>query len=109
MKTQMGSSLPSEKLDRSNFSYWENKINQYLVGQGYGSYINDAQENRVDPKNVDYWTWEQVASRIMYCLAACVHNHILDYIRKAKMPKEAWENLRKIFAANTTSRRLQLC
>ena len=33
---------------------------------------------------------------------------MLGYIREAKTPKEAWENLRKIFAANTTARRLQL-
>ena len=33
---------------------------------------------------------------------------MLGYIREAKIPKEAWENLRKIFAANTTARKLQL-
>ena len=44
----------------------------------------------------------------MYCLATCVHDHMLSYIREAKTLKEAWENLRKIFAANTTARRLQL-
>ena len=33
---------------------------------------------------------------------------MLGYIREANIPKEAWENLRKIFAANTTARKLQL-
>ena len=33
---------------------------------------------------------------------------MLGYIREAKTPKETWENLRKIFATNTTARRLQL-
>ena len=33
---------------------------------------------------------------------------MLGYIHEAKTPKEAWENLRKIFAANTTTRKLQL-
>ena len=56
----------------------------------------------------EYATWVQAASRVMYCLATCVHDHMLGYIRDAKTPKEAWENLRKIFAANTTARRLQL-
>ena len=51
----------------------------------------------------EYTTWEQAASRVMYCLATCVHDHMLGYIREAKMLKEAWENLRKIFAANTTN------
>ena len=44
----------------------------------------------------------------MYCLATCVHDHMLGYIRETKTPKEAWENLRKIFTANTTARSLQL-
>ena len=108
MNTQMGSSLLSEKLDRRNFSSWEYKMNQCLVGQGYWIYINDAHENQLDPKNADYSTLEQVASRAMYCLATCVHNHMFSHIRNIKTPKEAWENLKKIFAANMTIRKLQL-
>ena len=34
---------------------------------------------------------------------------MLVYIREAKMSKEAWENLKKIFMANTTTHKLQLC
>ena len=33
---------------------------------------------------------------------------MLGYIRDSKTPKEAWEKLKKIFAANTTARKLQL-
>ena len=33
---------------------------------------------------------------------------LLSYIRDAKTPKGAWENLKKIFAATTTARTLQL-
>ena len=33
---------------------------------------------------------------------------MLGYIQEAKTPKEAWGNLKKIFAANTTIRKLQL-
>ena len=62
MNTQMGSALPSEKLDRNNFASWEYNMHQYLVGQGYWGYIKGAQENRPDPKDVDYGTWEQAAS-----------------------------------------------
>ena len=103
----MGSSLPSDKLDWSKFSSWEYKVNQYLVDQGYWGYINDTHENRPDPKNADYSTWEQMASQVMYCLTTCVHDHMLSHIRDAKTPKEAWENLKKIFA-NTRACKLQL-
>ena len=82
-------------------------MNQYLVGQGYWNYIKGALENKPDIKNANYPTWEQGASRVMYCLATYVHDHMLSHIRDAKTPKEAW-NLKKIFVANMTTRKLQL-
>ena len=84
-------------------------MHQYLVGQGYWSYIKGAQENKPNPTDAEYATSEQAASRVMYCLATCVHDHMLGYIREAKTPKEAWENLKKIFAANTMTHKLQFC
>ena len=41
----MASSLPTEKLDRSNYTSWSYKMHQYLLGHGYWSYVdgvNDA-------------------------------------------------------------------
>ena len=56
--------------------------------------------------DAEYETWEQVASWVIYCLATCVHDNMLGYTREAKNSKEAWENLKKIFAANTTTQKL---
>ena len=89
MNTQMGSSLPSEKLDRRNYSSWEYKMNQYLVGQGYSSYIIGTHENKPEITHANYLTWEQGASRVLYFLAICVHDHMLTHICDAKTPKEA--------------------
>ena len=55
-----------------------------------------------------YPAWEQAASHVLYCLTSCVHDHMLVYIRESKTPKEAWGNLKKIFAANMATRKLQL-
>ena len=33
---------------------------------------------------------------------------MLGYVRNAKTPKEAWENLKNIFAASTTTHKLSL-
>ena len=44
----------------------------------------------------------------MYCFTSSNTNQLLSHIRDAKMPNEAWENLKKIFAASTTARKLQL-
>ena len=93
----MGSSHPSKKLDRSNYSSWEYKMNQCFVGQGYWSYITGALENKPEITNVNYPMWDQGASRVMYCLATCVHDHMLSHIQDTKMPKEVWENLKNFF------------
>ena len=83
-------------------------MTQYLVSQGYWSYITGALKNKPDITNSNYPTWEQGESRVMYCLATCVHDHMLSHIRDAKTPTEAWENLKKIFVANMTAHKLQL-
>ena len=83
-------------------------MHQYLVGQGYWSYIKGPQEYQPVPTTPEYTTWEQAASCVMYWLATCVHDHMFNYIREAKTPKEALENVGKIFATNSTAMRLQL-
>ena len=102
----MGSSLPTEKLDRSNYASWSYKMHQYLLGHGYWSYVEGANDAAPDSTHKDYPAWEQAASRVLYSLASYVHYQMLGYIGGAKMPKEAWENQKTIFAAITTTRKL---
>ena len=84
-------------------------MHQYLVGQGYWSYIEWAQEHQPNPTHANYPTWEQAVSRTLYYLASYVHDHMLGNIREAKSQKEAqWGKLKKICVANTTARKLQL-
>ena len=64
-------------------------MHQYLVRQGYWSYIKGAHEDQSGPTAPEYATWKQVASHIMNYLATCVHDHMLGYIREATAPKEA--------------------
>ena len=102
MNTQNGSAFPTKKFDRTNFASWEYKMHQYLIGQGYWSYINGAHENQPNP------AWEQTVRHVLYYLASCVHDHMLDYIWEAKTPKEAFGNLKKNFVANTAKFFLRL-
>ena len=83
-------------------------MHQYLLGHGYWSYVVGANDTSPESTHRDFPAWEQSASRVMYCFASCVGEQLLSYIRDARMPKAAWENLQKIFAANTTARKLQL-
>ena len=83
-------------------------MHQYIVSQGYWSYVEGAQENQPNLAHADHPAWEQAASRMLYCLASYVHDNMLGYIWEAKMLKEVWGDLKKIFAANTTAQKFQL-
>ena len=104
----MVSSLPTEKLDRTNYASWSYKMHQYLLGHDYWSYVDGANDAASEPTQRDFPAWEQSASRVLYCFASSVGEQLLSYVWDAKMPKGAWENLKKIFTASTTTRKLQL-
>ena len=50
MDRSMASSFPTEKLDRNNYASWSYKMHQYLLGHGYWSYVDGANDNgtRID-------------------------------------------------------------
>ena len=108
MDRGMVSSLPTEKLNRSNYASWSYKMHQYLLGHGYWSYVDGANDETPESTHRDFPAWEQSASRVLYCFAFCVSEQVLSYIRDARTPKDAWGNLKKIFAASTIARKLQL-
>ena len=79
-------------------------MHQYLLEHGYWSYVEGANDATPESTHRDFPAWEQSLSRIL----SCVGEQLLSYVRDAKTPKGAWENLKKIFAASTTARKLQL-
>ena len=108
MDRGMGSSLPTEKLDRSNYASWSYKMHQYLLGHGYWSYVEGANDTTPESTHKDFSAWEQAASRVLYCFASCVSDQLLSYIRDARTATDAWANLKRIFTTDTTSKKLQL-
>ena len=83
------------------------KMNQYLLGHGYWSYVEGANDEAPESTHGDYPAWEQSASRVLEYFASCVGEQLLS-VRCAKMSKGAWENQKKVFTASTTGRKLQL-
>ena len=66
MDRGMASSLPTEKLDRTNYTSWSYKMHQYLLGHGYWSYVDGANDAAPEPTHRDFPAWEQSASRLLY-------------------------------------------
>jgi hypothetical protein len=87
MDRGVGSFLPTEKLDRTNYASWSYNMHQYLLGQGYWSYVDGANDIAPDPTYASFPAWEKSASRVMYCFASCVREQLLSYICDAGTPK----------------------
>ena len=92
MDRGMANSLPTEQLDRSNYASWSYKMHQYLLGHGYWSYVNGANNTAPNTAHRDFLAWEQAASRVMYFFASNVGDELLNHIQDAKTPKEDWGN-----------------
>ena len=71
-------------------------------------YVEGVNDAAPDSTHGDFPAWDQSASKVLYCFASSVGDKLLSYIRDAKSPKEAWGNLKKVFAASTTARKLHL-
>ena len=54
----MASSLPTEKLNRNNYASWSYKMHQYLLGHGYWSYVDGANDTTPDSTHRDFPAWE---------------------------------------------------
>ena len=109
MDRGMASLLLTEKLDKSNYASWSYKMCQYLLGHGYWSYVDRANDAMPDTTHRDPSAWEQAASRVMYCFASSVNDQLLNHIRDAKTSTEACGKiLKKFFVTSTTARKLRL-
>ena len=50
----MGSSLPTENIDKRNYASWSYKMHQYLLGHGYWSYVEGATYAAPESTNTDF-------------------------------------------------------
>jgi hypothetical protein len=89
MDKRVGSFLPTEKLDRTNYASWSYKMDQYLFGHGYWSYVDGANDTAPNPTDADNPVWEKLESRVLYYFASCVRDQLLSYVRDATTPKAA--------------------
>ena len=52
----MASSLPTDKLNRNNYVSWSYKMHQYLLGHGYWSYVDGANDAAPESTHRDFPT-----------------------------------------------------
>ena len=52
--------------------------------------------------------WHENTKKVMYWLSVSVLDSMIVHIQDAKMPKEAWDTLVKMYNTNTTARKTHL-
>ena len=54
MDREMAISLPTEKLDRSNYTSWSYKMHQYVLGHVCWSYVDGANDAAPETTQKDF-------------------------------------------------------
>ncbi|KAL3739611.1 hypothetical protein ACJRO7_020944 [Eucalyptus globulus] len=94
-----------EKLNNSNYNNWSTRIQYYLLGQDLWDIVGGS--NTTPPTNDSKLRkWNIKSGKALYVLAVIVEDELLQHIKSAKTPKEAWDNLATLFA-RTNNAKLQ--
>ncbi|KAE8679378.1 hypothetical protein F3Y22_tig00111402pilonHSYRG01323 [Hibiscus syriacus] len=98
-----------KKLNNKNYNTWATCMESYLQGQdlwevvGGGEVIQPATEDA----NGILRKWKIKAGKAMFALKTTIEEEILEHIRDAKTPKEAWDTFVTLFSKRNDTK-LQL-
>ncbi|KAL3717510.1 hypothetical protein ACJRO7_009012 [Eucalyptus globulus] len=94
-----------EKLNNFNYNNWSTRMQYYLLGQNLWDIVGES--NTTPPTNdSELRKWSIKSGKALYILAVTVDDELLQHIKSAKTPKEAWDNLATLFA-RTNDAKLQ--
>ncbi|KAH0636528.1 hypothetical protein KY289_036443 [Solanum tuberosum] len=85
-----------EKLNASNYGSWSTEMQYYFLGQELWDIIGGS--DTTPPTDVEAAKrWKVEAGKTMCVLSVTIEDELLQLIKNAKTPKEAWDNLATIF------------
>ena len=93
--TTLVSSL--EKLNNNNYSTWSTRMQFYLLDQDLWEIVGGSKTSAPTSQD-DLKKWKVRAGKAMYALSVSVEDDLLQHIKEAKTPKEAWDTLAGLFA-----------
>ncbi|XP_070678039.1 uncharacterized protein [Malus domestica] len=97
-----------KKLNNKNYNTWATCMESYLQGQDFWAVIGNNEVTQLDEDTSSTLRkWKIKASKTMFALKTTVEDDMLEHIRKAKTPKEAWDTFATLFSKMIDTR-LQL-
>ncbi|KAI5317528.1 PREDICTED: Retrovirus-related Pol poly from [Prunus dulcis] len=97
-----------KKLNNKNYNTWATCMESYLEGEDLWDVVegNEVTQPKEDT-NGTLRKWKIKASKAMFALKTIIEQEMLEHIRKAKTPKEAWDAFATLFSRRNDTR-LQL-
>ena len=97
-----------KKLNNKNYNTWATCMESYLQGQDLWDVVsgNEVTQPEEDTSGT-LRKWKIKAGKAMFALKTTVEDDMLEHIRKAKTPKEAWDTFATLFSKRNDTR-LQL-
>ncbi|KAM1283659.1 hypothetical protein FF1_026659 [Malus domestica] len=97
-----------KKLNNKNYNTWSTCIECYLQGQDLWEVVGgDEVTQPEEDTSVTLQKWKIKAGKAMFVLKTTIEDDMLEHIRKAKAPKEAWDTFATLFSKKNNTR-LQL-
>ncbi|GJN15087.1 hypothetical protein PR202_gb01977 [Eleusine coracana subsp. coracana] len=85
-----------KRLNSHNYGYWRTCIESYLQGQDLWEVVAGTMTNP-PMKESSLRKWRIKAGKAMFVLKTTIEEDLVEHIRDAETPKEAWETLAKMF------------
>ena len=98
-----------KKLNNQNYNSWSTCMMSYLQGQDLWEVVNGSEVTspEAEDANGSLRKWRIKAGKAMFALKTTVEEDVLEHIRDAKTPNEAWDIFVKLFSKRNDAK-LQL-
>ncbi|KAE8732274.1 hypothetical protein F3Y22_tig00002237pilonHSYRG01326 [Hibiscus syriacus] len=98
-----------KKLNNKNYNTWATCMESYLQGQDLWEVVGGGEVTQpaTEDANGILRKWKIKAGKAMFALKTTIEEEILEHIRDAKTPKEAWDTFVTLFSKRNDTK-LQL-
>ncbi|KAM1808410.1 hypothetical protein ACFX11_031301 [Malus domestica] len=98
-----------KKLNNQNYNTWATCIESYLQGQDLWEVVGGSEVTQpaAEDANGVLRKWKIKAGKSMFALKTTIEEEMLEHIRDAKTPKEAWDTFVTLFSKRNDTK-LQL-
>ena len=98
-----------KKLNNQNYNSWSTCMMSYLQGQDLWEVVNwsEVTSPEAEEANGSLQKWRIKDGKAMFALKTTVEEDVLEHIRDAKTPNEAWDIFVKLFSKRNDAK-LQL-